>query len=306
MNTQPAARRTRSFLMSLLIAGGLVAQDFHPYPPATSCFHTEWQGSLSTNWDVSGYNALMRGAADTLIDGALWQEVIYHLHTEFWAFDSTYIGDTWARHSHMLCDSTGTTWVRWPGADTASIWFDPSIQPGDTVPDDWFIAGQSDWRVLSSIDTMFEWEGEYRDRYIFQPLLEFVEGIGYVTYPVLNWEVQFLWDAFDEHSFSYHADGSQGGEPPCTPLALEVSRPGGDLSSSVRIIGDPLEGSIRLSGVDGRAFAFAVHSVSGGLVHSGKLAGNVIGLPTLPSGMYFLRLAEEDGHGAVLPFVIDR
>ncbi len=275
------------------------AQEFLPYPPDAPNFLTQWHGDLSSNWDVTGQVELGHAGEELMIDGVAWKHIVGAWRSEFWygPFDTTYIQITpLLHHSYMRCDSAQVTWVHWTPTDTAEIWFDPALQPGDTVPETWYIARIYDAPiVLSGIEMVADLFGSDRRCYHFAgpPGMTFAEGMGYMEAPMLNYEgVSELMDPFDMHMLICHAEGdslSFWGLCPSVTAGIAEPAPSIDL----RIVQNPVTHELVFAEAPEAGSRFAILDATGRLVQSGKVENGQVDVGQLLPAMYVLRV---EGH----------
>lgn len=282
-------------LFPLLATSNATAQDFLPYPPEAAYFLTQWHGELSNNVDVHGEVELAGLGGTEMIKGMQWKRIHYAYRTVFWTFDSTYVNITpLTFHSYMRCDTNGVTWVHWSLSDTAMIWFDPGIQPGDTVPDSWFITQQVGPLVMYDIDTVTI-NGVERLLYYFPgpswTPLTFVEGIGY---PMFNYESgqggPFDLDYFTCHDESDSAPVFTG----CYSVTAGVEETvlGGRW---IGILGNPVQNELRPAGLLPAGARYAILDPTGRTLLTGPVVNGSVDVTHLAVGTYLARFEEEDG-----------
>ncbi len=226
------------------------------------------------------------------IDDMTWKKIEYAFRTEFWASDSTYIGGmSCSFHSYMRCDSDAVTWVHWSMTDTAEIWFDPSIEVGDTVPGTWFLGQLPDTAVMYAIDTLPDLSGADRRMYHFTGVAGqygFIEGLGA---PMVNWDLGQYYP-FDNAWLVGQSESD-------TPLSGCVVTVGLDEAHGgrmgPRIVENPVTDDLRLVDLPPTGGRYAILDPTGRLVLSGPVANGSVDVRHLAFGTYVVLFEDQDG-----------
>lgn len=250
------------------------------------------------NWSGRKYLGL-----DTIINNTTYKK-IYHEMLDVFCTEIILSGPTYA--GALREDALHKkVWFIPPYFQQEILYFDFTLEIGDTVAESYFTWETPYTLIVSDIDTITTFDGAARKRWLFDsdPMNDesfVIEGIGFSGGLLQPYEI---WQFYINHLWNFHIDTTLiychhlfGCEIPSdTCMSVGITTPLRDFDIS--IYPNPVTNVLYLTthGDSERFNAYEIYNLSGLKVAEGRFFNNSYAIPVdyLGSGMYLLRIKNE-------------